>query len=115
MKDDIEIIAANLKRLRKQSGMTQKNLAEKSGIPRSSCNELENGKGNPSLITLTKIANALAVSLSDLVRSPDASLEERIHQVKSLNQDQQNVIAQMIDNALFRHEQQMETRGDKER
>jgi len=86
--------------------MTQEDLGKKAGIPRSNYSELENGKGNPSLITLTKIANALQVSLSDLVRSPDASLEERIHQVKSLDQDQQNVIDQMIENALFRHENQ---------
>ena len=48
---------------REESGMTQKDLAEKTGIAQGDISKLENGNSNPSLKTLQRIAEGLGKSL----------------------------------------------------
>ncbi|MCI9531911.1 MAG: helix-turn-helix domain-containing protein [Lachnospiraceae bacterium] len=51
--------------------MTQKELGEKlGGIPQQQIGRWENGKSNPKLNTLQKIAAALSVNVNDLLESP---------------------------------------------
>ena len=48
--------------------MTQKELGEKlGGIPQQQIGRWENGKSNPKLNTIQKIAAALSVNINDLV------------------------------------------------
>lgn len=57
--------------------MTQKELGEKlGGIPQQQIGRWENGKSNPKLNTIQKIAAALSVNVNDLLESPldDSSL-----------------------------------------
>jgi DNA-binding XRE family transcriptional regulator len=61
-----EAIAARLKALRNTANLTQKQLAEKSGLPQSHISRLEAGQHGPSLKTVLKLASALGVSLVDL-------------------------------------------------
>jgi DNA-binding XRE family transcriptional regulator len=44
---------------RKKSGLTQKELAEITGIPQSEISRLENGNSNPSLRTLRRLADGM--------------------------------------------------------
>ena len=46
---------------RKQSGMTQKQLAEKTGINQADISKLERGNGNPSLRTLRRLAEGMGM------------------------------------------------------
>ena len=48
---------------RKNSGMTQKDLAEKTGITQSDISRLENGSANPSLKTLQRLAEGMGMTL----------------------------------------------------
>lgn len=48
---------------REETGMTQKELAEKTGIAQGDISRLENGYSNPSLKTLQRIAEGLGKSL----------------------------------------------------
>lgn len=48
---------------RKESGMTQQQLSEATGINRSDISKLENGSANPSLRTLKRIAEGLGKKL----------------------------------------------------
>ncbi len=48
---------------RKASGLTQKELAEKTGIAQSDISKLENGNGNPSLRTLQRLAKGMGMEL----------------------------------------------------
>ena len=51
--------------------MTQKELGEKlGGIPQQQIGRWENGKSNPKLNTIQKIADALNVNINDLLESP---------------------------------------------
>ena len=44
---------------RQKTGMTQKQLAERTGIHQSDISKLERGNGNPSLRTLSRLAEGL--------------------------------------------------------
>ena len=48
---------------RKRSGMTQKELAEKTGIAQGDISKLENGNANPSLRTLQRLATGMGMTL----------------------------------------------------
>lgn len=48
---------------RKIAGITQKELAERTGINQADISKLENGNGNPSLRTLKRLAAGLGKTL----------------------------------------------------
>ncbi len=56
-----------IRSLRKRNRLRQKELADKAGLSTSYLCEIENGRTNPSLKTLMKIARALNVSCSELL------------------------------------------------
>ena len=57
----------NLERIRVRKGMTQTELAEKTGISRQTINSLENNPGKScSSATMLKIAQALEVTIDEL-------------------------------------------------
>ena len=62
------LVGENVRRTRKLRGLTQEQFAEKSGFSQQYLSSLENGKRNPSVITLFEIAVALDVQPSDLLR-----------------------------------------------
>ncbi len=64
----LPIIATNVVRFRKQLGLTQEDLAFKAGIDRTYIGYIENGRQNVSTEKLCAIANALKVSLLDLLK-----------------------------------------------
>lgn len=57
----------NIKRIRKERGLTQKRLGEICGIAEPNIRKYENGKQNPKLETVEKIASALGVSAFELM------------------------------------------------
>ena len=48
---------------RKVSGLTQKELSERTGIAQADISKLENGNANPSLKTLQRLAAAMGKSV----------------------------------------------------
>lgn len=48
---------------RKATGLTQKQLSEKTGIAQSDISKLESGNANPSLKTLQRLANGLGMRI----------------------------------------------------
>ena len=54
---------SNLQRMRKNCGMTQKELAEKTGIRQSNISRIENGSASPTIDTLARIAAGLGKQL----------------------------------------------------
>ena len=48
---------------RKDSGLTQKQLAEKTGIAQADISKLESGNANPSLRTLQRIAEGMGMRI----------------------------------------------------
>lgn len=68
MKYDHRITGQVIGRLRVQQGLSQEELAQKAGIARSHLAMIENGKKSASVETLWKIAEALGMRLSILIR-----------------------------------------------
>ena len=60
-------IGENIRRIRKEKGYTQKQLAEKCEMYESQIRKYELGKANPKIETIQKIANSLDVDLAELV------------------------------------------------
>ena len=48
---------------RKSSGMTQKQLSEKTGIAQADISKLESGSANPSLRTLQRLAAGMGIKI----------------------------------------------------
>lgn len=64
-----ESLSQNIKRLRKERGISQEKLALKAEIDRSYMSELERCLANPSIEALLRISNALEVSPSELLQT----------------------------------------------
>ena len=63
-----QALSTNIKRIRKEQGISQEKLALKADIDRSYMSELERCLANPSIEALSKIGNALEVSPSELLQ-----------------------------------------------
>lgn len=60
-------LGVKIKELREEKGLDQKAFAFDCEIGRTQLHMIENGKTNPRMLTLMKIANGLEISLSKLV------------------------------------------------
>jgi len=65
--DDLKKIGMNISKIRKEKGMTQEDLCGVTELDRSHLSEIENGKMNVTVKTLSKISESLGVSLKDLL------------------------------------------------
>ena len=63
----LTIIGNNIRRLRKEKGLRQIDLAIAVGIDSSYLSEIENKKRNPTILLLDNIATVLEVSLVELL------------------------------------------------
>lgn len=59
-------LGKRLKALRKQAGLTQEQLEERSGLARSYISDVETGRRNASIKNITKLAKGLGVKVSEL-------------------------------------------------
>lgn len=64
-------LAAVLKRLREERGITQEALAFKSGVSISSLGRIEMGHSSAAWTTVCQLADALGVSMGDLGSAVD--------------------------------------------
>ena len=60
-------ISAGIKRLRAQHKLTQSELATLAKIPRATLANMESDKSNPSIAGVVKVAQALGVTIDDLI------------------------------------------------
>ncbi|WP_207742394.1 helix-turn-helix domain-containing protein [Clostridium tepidum] len=76
------MIGENLQKLRKEKKLSLRALAEKANISKSTLSDIENGKTNPTVTTLEKIAAALEVPLNCLTRkSAKALIEDKLKEL----------------------------------
>lgn len=67
-------IGENIRKYRKEKGLTQKELAERLGVSQAMITQYENGKRIPKIDTINNIAGALEMGIRRLY--PDFSREE---------------------------------------
>ncbi|MGH3655011.1 helix-turn-helix transcriptional regulator [Glutamicibacter sp.] len=56
-------LGAELKRARRQNGLTQEQLAELAGISERTLRSIERGAGNPSIEAVLSVANVLGLRI----------------------------------------------------
>ena len=64
-----DAVARNVREARTERGWTLDQLATRSGVSKGMVVQIEQGRTNPSIGTLSKVSEALGVSLPDLVDS----------------------------------------------
>ena len=67
-------IGENIKKIRKEKGLTQKNLGELCGMNEVQIRQYELGKANPKIETAMRIANALNVDVGDLADTDELAM-----------------------------------------
>ena len=62
LEPEFQLVRAMIK-ARHEAGLTQKELAAKTGIQQANISRIENGNGNPSVATLYKLAEGMGKKL----------------------------------------------------
>jgi transcriptional regulator with XRE-family HTH domain len=98
--------------LRKRRGFTQGEFAELLGVTPQALEYYEHRAKNPSLELLLKLADALDVSVGELIGEteerlarrrkpgPPSALEDRIERLRQLPRAQQETVIKMLDGLL---------------
>ena len=60
-------VATSIRALRQRSGLSQRQLAMRMKVPRTYVSKIENEKATPTLSSLERLANALEVSVPELL------------------------------------------------
>ena len=71
------MVGQNLRRARKAKGLTQEQLAERTGFAQQHLSELETGQGNPTVVTLYELAQVLDVTVAMLV-TPHGKADDEV-------------------------------------
>jgi XRE family transcriptional regulator, regulator of sulfur utilization len=70
--DSADRLARNIRQLRQARSLSQQQLAKTAGLPRATWSNLESGAANPTLGVLQRVAQALHVTMEELVAAPHA-------------------------------------------
>ena len=62
-----KIVGDNFGRIRREKGLTQEQVAERSGFSQQYLSSLERGQRNPTIITVYELSLALETTYSDLI------------------------------------------------
>lgn len=72
--DPIKSFGLVVKKLRQEQKLSQESLAIAANLDRSFLSQLETGRKQPSLLTIFQLAQALGVSVADLMKSVEAAM-----------------------------------------
>lgn len=90
--------------LRKDLNLTTNKLANKAGVSQSYLREIELGKKNPTVETLTYICDALNISLKDFFSEEKHSIEPfLLSAIAKLSQSEQLKLAEFINEVKRRN------------
>ena len=68
MQNESTKLGLNLKRIRTKKSISQGDIARELEVSRGFISTIENGKTNPTLATIAKLANAVNVSVDELLK-----------------------------------------------
>lgn len=68
MQNESAKLGSNLKKIRTKKGISQGDIARALGVSRGFISTIENGKTNPTLATIAKLAKAVSVSVNELLK-----------------------------------------------
>ena len=70
------VLALNIRRLREEKGYSQDTLADRAGLNRSYIGSIERAEHNVGIDNIIKIANALNLTVTDLLKPPFAGEDD---------------------------------------
>lgn len=76
MSELIDALSGNVRRLRESHGLSLSQLSERSGVAKATLFKVERGRTNPTLETLSAIAETFDVSVPALIAMPSRALVE---------------------------------------
>ena len=97
------LLLESVKRIRKEKGLTQKDVAEGCGMLVPTYSRLERGGSNPSLASIIRIADALGVAVVELFQSSeikDRSVAQKVEMINDLSEYNKNVVNIMLDSMI---------------
>ena len=97
------LLLANIKRIRKEKRMSQKDVAEGCGMLVPTYSRLERGGSNPSLASIVRIADALGIAVVELFQSSeikDKSVAQKLGMVNDLSEYNKNVVTILLDSMI---------------
>lgn len=71
-------IATSIRMFRQKSGLSQRQLAMRMQVPRTYVSKIENEKAMPTLSSLERLASALEVTMADLLKGSNRTLDDEI-------------------------------------
>lgn len=97
-------IGDNIKRIRIEKGLTQKQLGELCGMADSAIRRYENGGANPKIETRQKIATALGVPLADLLYNDTGNFEydvlisqdKELFEMNAVNKSKHKILLEIL-------------------
>lgn len=112
--DDLTFMK-NLKQIRKAKGLSQQELANKTNLKKSLISYYENNPVNPPLDKIEMIANALNITMGDLLNNKnvdkttdyndiDSRILKKVIKIQSLSQKDQKKIWGYIETIITNHE-----------
>lgn len=87
MQNITKIVGENIRLLRRSKGLSQEKLAEMAGVSGSYIGYLERGERTPSLVLLSKIADALDVEITMLLTPSDSAANQELKKLIALLSD----------------------------
>jgi len=97
------LLLENIKRIRKEKRMNQKDVADRADMLVPTYSRLERGGSNPSLASIVRIASALDVSVLELFQTSeikDRSVAQKLETINNLSEYNKNVINIMLDSMI---------------
>ena len=98
-----QLLSDNLKAIRKEKGLFQRDIEKRSGVLASTYSRIETMEVVPSLASIEKIASALEVSVADLFQSREISdkpLMQKFEMVMKMSDYNRSVVGILLDNLL---------------
>ena len=78
-------VAGQVREIRRARHLSQRQLAGRMQVPRTYISKIENGKAIPTLGSLERLANALEVEISQLVRDARSRREEEVAAILAIH------------------------------
>ena len=104
----------NLAKLRKERGLTQEDLVRVSGVAISQIRRYETDKSTPSLAAITKLVEALEVSIDEMVfdrpmdiarnRIADRELLAQFEAVSGMDENERYIVKRVLEGMIVRNQ-----------
>lgn len=102
-------IAEQIKKIRKEKGLSQQDVADRLSMNRVQYNRIETGKSDPTMNILQRIANVLDINVVEFFEAKNNDTEvhivnepllQKLRLLEELDEIQKNSICNMIDTAI---------------